>query len=102
VAPSDEALREWGFQDVNTALVSTIEAIENATAAPKKRAGIKEEISSLLKEAIAEGNQTLKQELRADMQSLREDVLAEAHTYIDIITQDLKVKIDGQFDNIDT
>jgi hypothetical protein len=46
-------------------------------------------------EAIAEWNQTLKQELRADMQSLREDVLAEAHTYTDIMTQDLRAKIDG-------
>jgi hypothetical protein len=35
------------------------------------------------------------------MQSLREDVLAEAHTYTDIITQDLRAKIDGQFDNRD-
>jgi hypothetical protein len=54
------AARKWGFQDVNTALASTVEAIENATAAPKRKAGTKEEISSLLKEAIAEGNQTLK------------------------------------------
>jgi broad specificity polyphosphatase/5'/3'-nucleotidase SurE len=59
-APSDNALREWGFQDVNTALTSTVEVIENATAAPKKRVGAKEEVSSLLKEAIAEGNQMLK------------------------------------------
>jgi DNA anti-recombination protein RmuC len=77
------------------------EAIENATAAPKRRAGTKEEISSLLKEAIAEGNQALKQELRADMQNLREDVRAEAHTYTDIMTQDLRAKIDGQFESID-
>jgi hypothetical protein len=35
------------------------------------------------------------------MQSLREDVLVEAHTYTDIMTQDLRAKIDGQFDNID-
>ena len=34
-APSDKALCEWGFQDVNTALVNTVKAIENATAAPK-------------------------------------------------------------------
>jgi hypothetical protein len=59
--PSNDILREWGFQDVNTALVSIVEAIKNATAAPKRRIGAKEEISSLLKEAIAEDNQTLKQ-----------------------------------------
>jgi hypothetical protein len=101
-APSDEALHEWGFHDVNTALASIVEAIENATAAPKRRAGTKEEISSLVKEAIAEGSQTLKQELRADMQSLHEEVLAETHTYTDIMTQDLRIKIDGQLDNMDT
>jgi hypothetical protein len=33
------------------------------------------------------------------MQSLREDIIAEAHTYKDIMTQDLRAKIDGQFDN---
>jgi ATP phosphoribosyltransferase len=85
-APSEDTLREWGFQDVNTTLASTAEAIENATAAPKQRTGTKEEIYSLLKEAIAEDNQMLKQEVRADMQSLREDVLVEAHTYTDIMT----------------
>jgi hypothetical protein len=58
--------------------MSTVEAIENATTAPKQRVGAKEEISSLLKEAIAEGNQMLKQELR-------EGVLAKAHTYTDIM-----------------
>jgi hypothetical protein len=56
----------WGFQDINTALAGTVEAIENVTVAPKQRAGTKEEISSLLKEAIAEGNQTLNQELHAE------------------------------------
>jgi hypothetical protein len=77
-APSEDTLHEWGFLDVKTALASTVEAIENVVAAPKRRTGTKEEISTLLKEAIAEGNQTLKQELRADMQSLHEDVIAGA------------------------
>jgi hypothetical protein len=62
-APSDEALREWGFHDVNMALVNTDEAIENATAVPKRRAGTNEEISSLVKEAIAVGSSMLKQEI---------------------------------------
>jgi hypothetical protein len=53
----------------------------------------------LLKEA--EGNQQLKQELQADMQTMREDILDESHTYTDIMTHDLRAKIDGHFDNID-
>jgi Glu-tRNA(Gln) amidotransferase subunit E-like FAD-binding protein len=101
-APSDVALREWGFHDVLTALANTVEAIENATAVPKRRVGSSEEISTLVKEAIAEGSQSLKQELRADMKCLREEVLAEVHTYTDIMTQDLRIKIDGQLDNMDT
>jgi hypothetical protein len=34
------------------------------------------------------------------MQTLRKDILAESHTYTDIMTQDLRSKIDGQFDTI--
>jgi hypothetical protein len=54
-----------------------------------------------VKEAITAGAHTLKLELKADMQNLREDILAESHTYTDIMTQDLRSKIDGQFDSID-
>jgi hypothetical protein len=98
--PSEETLKEFGFNDMNTALASTVEALENATPTPK-RAGTKEDITTMLKDAIAEGNQTLKRELKVDMKNLKEDILTEAHTYIDIMTQDLRSKIDGQFDSID-
>jgi hypothetical protein len=75
-----------GFCDVNTALASTVEALENATAAPKRNGMPKEEITALLKDAIAEGNQTLKREFTVDMLSMREDILVESHTYTDIMT----------------
>ena len=102
VAPSKELLRKWGFKDLNTALASTVEALENATTTtPKQRTTTKGEISTLIKEAIAAGVQTLKQEIRADMQTMKEDILAESHIYIDIVTQDLRSKIKGQFDTID-
>jgi hypothetical protein len=68
---------------------------------PKKNGMPKEEITSLVKDAIIERNQTLKKEFKADMQTLREDILVESHTYTDIMTQDLRSKIDGQFDNIE-
>jgi hypothetical protein len=78
-----------------------VEALENTTAIPKCNGVPKEEINALLKDAIVEGNQTLKRELTVDMQSMREDILAESHIYTDIMIQDLRSKIDGQFDNID-
>ena len=98
--PSEEMLHKWGFQDLNTALASMVEALENATAAtPKQRTSTKGEISTLVKDAIAVGAQTLKEELKANMQTMRDDILAESHT--DIVTQDLRSKIKGQFDTID-
>jgi hypothetical protein len=36
------------------------------------------------------------------MQTLKEDILAESHTYTDIMTNDMRAKIDGQFDNMDS
>jgi hypothetical protein len=90
-----------GFCDVNTALASIVEALENATSTPKRNRVPKDKINTLLKDAIAEGNQALKHELTVDMQSMREDILAKSHIYTDIMTQDLRSKIDGQFDNID-
>ena len=94
-APSEESLKELGFCDINTALASTIEALENVTAVSKNNSTHKDEISALLKDAIAEGNLTLKQELKIDTQTMREDILAKAHTYTDIMTHDLRSKIDG-------
>jgi hypothetical protein len=90
-----------GFQDVNAALANTVVVLENATMPPKRSEVAKDEITALMKEAISEGNQTLKRELRADMATLKDDILVESHLYIDIMTQDLRTKIDGQFDNID-
>jgi hypothetical protein len=76
-------LKELGFHDINTALASTVEALENATTAPEKNGVPKEEITALLKDAIVEGNQTLKCEFKVDMQNMREDILA--------LTQDIQV-----------
>jgi hypothetical protein len=99
--PPAATLQELGFQDLNTALANTVVAMENATTAPKRSSVPKEELTSLVKDAIAEGNQNLKREIKADMQTLREDILAKSHTYTDIMTQDMRAKIDGQLDNID-
>jgi hypothetical protein len=91
-----------GFHDLNDVLANTVVAMENATAAPKRSGMPKEELTSLVKDAIGEGNQNLKREIKADMQTLKDDILAESHTYTDIMTQDLRAKINGQFDNIDS
>jgi hypothetical protein len=89
VGPLEETLKVLGFQDVNVALANTVEALENATVAPKKSGVAKDKITALMKDAITESNKTLKRELRADMKTLKDDILAESHLYTDIMTQDL-------------
>jgi hypothetical protein len=101
-APSAATLQELGFQDLNAALANTIAAMENATLAPKRSGVPKEEITALVKDAIAEGNQNLKREIKANIQTLKEDILAESHTYTDIMTHDMRARIDGQFENMDS
>ena len=60
-APTEETLCKWVFHDLNTALASTVEAMENATTAPsKQKAATKGEISTLVKDAIAARAQILK------------------------------------------
>ena len=59
------------------------------------------EVAASVREAIVAGSQTLKLELKADMQSMCKEILAESHTYTDIMTQDLRGRIEGQFDTID-
>ena len=86
-APTKEMLRDWGFHDLNTALASTMEALENATdTTSKQRPTTKGEISTMVQDAIAARAQTLKQEIKVDMQTMKEDILAESHIYIDIMT----------------
>jgi hypothetical protein len=80
-APSAVTLQELGFQDLNAALANTVVDMENATATPKRSSVSKEELTALVKDAIAEGNQNLKKEIKADMQTLKEDILAESHAY---------------------
>ena len=69
-APSATTLQELRFQDVHAALANTVVAMENVTATPKQSGVPKEELTSLVKDAIAKGNQNLK----ADMQTLRKDI----------------------------
>ena len=95
--PSDKTLKEMGFQDINAALANTVVAIENAIAPPKRSKVAKDEITALMKEAISEANQILKRKLIADMVTSKDDILVESHLYIDIMTQDLRTKFDGQF-----
>ena len=86
--PSKELLAKFGFEDTNTCLINTIEAIQNQTNG--EASATKEDVFTMMKEAIEEGNKKLKLELHKDMKELKNDIVKEAHIYADEINEKLK------------
>lgn len=81
--PFKKLLIKFGFEDTNTCLVNTIEAIQNQ---------IQEDASTtngddftIMKEAIEEDNKKFKLEIKKDMKKLNDDILKEAYIYADEI-----------------
>ena len=74
-APSNEELVRLGFQDVNTALANTIEAIENATSKDYNKV----DLEKMIEKAIIQGTDDIRQE----MVTLKKDIVKEARKYAD-------------------
>ena len=86
--PSKELLAKFGFEDTNTCLVNTIEAIQNQTNGETN--ATKEDVLTVVKEAIEEGNRKLKLELHKDMKNLKNEIVKEAYNYADDLNDKLK------------
>ena len=86
--PPKELLIKFGFEDTNTCLVNTIEAIQNQTQ--EEASTSKGDVLIIMKEAIEEGNKKLKLEIQKDMKDLKDDIVREAHIYADEINDKLK------------
>ena len=86
--PPKELLVKFGFEDTNTCLVNTIEAIQNQNQG--ETSATKGDVFTIMKEAIEEGNKKLKIELHKDMMDLKDDIVKEAHCYVDEINDKLK------------
>jgi hypothetical protein len=86
--PSKELLAKFGFEDTNTCLVNTIEAIQNQTNG--ETSATKEDVLTVVKEAIEEGNKKLKLELHKDMKLLKCEIVREAYNYADDLNDKLK------------
>ena len=86
--PSKELIAKFGFEDTNTCLVNTIEALQNQTQG--EISATKGDTFTVMKEAIEEGNKKLKIELHKDMKELKNDIVKEAHIYADELNEKLK------------
>ena len=72
-APSNEELVTLGFQDVNTALANTVEAIENATS----KGYNKVDFEKMIEKVVIQGTNDIRQE----MIILKKDIVKEAQEY---------------------
>jgi hypothetical protein len=96
---SKELLREFGFSEVNTALENALTTISNtagvATAATSSAAtsGVSiEQVTTMITKA--------KGEMKEYSTQMKEEAIIETHTYTDIVTKDLKEKLDNRFDQL--
>lgn len=84
--PSEEQKKQFGFCDINSALVNTIEAIQNAPNNQKMKARAEgEDINELKLTLKSELKRELKEELTTDFKeelaNQREDIIITANTY---------------------
>ena len=84
--PTEEQRKQFGFCDINSALVNTIEAIQNAPNNQKMKARAEgEDINELKLTLKSELKRELKEELTTDFKeelaNQREDIIITANTY---------------------
>ena len=95
-APSEEVLKEFGFLDVNNAIVGAMVVIANQTTIQQPHSIFLEEVNVIVKENVAQ----IHTEMCQGMENLHTKITADAHTYTDIITQDLRQSLDACFATI--
>ena len=81
-------LVKFRIEDTNTCLVNTIEAIQYQNQCENN--ATKSKVFTIMNEAIEECNKKIKLELHEKMKVLKDDILKEAHIYLDNINKKLK------------
>ena len=74
-APTIEKLVRLGFQDVNTTLANTVEAIENATS----KGYNKVDFEKMVEKVVIQGTE----DIRKEMVTMKKDIVKEAREYAD-------------------
>ena len=97
--PSREDQEKFGFCDIATAIVSTMEATQNA---PKeKRNNITHgEIADLVEKAVSKGNEKLKQEMHEELGAFKEEIVKEANIHAKKLTNELQNSMQMQMEEV--
>ena len=89
-------MKEFGFLDVNNAIVGARTAIANQATPSQPSSMSFAIVSEMIK---ASGEQT-KMEIRKDLEIVQIEVTVDVHTYANIIVDDLKLTLDAKFQAI--
>ena len=92
-APHEDVLKEFDFLDVNNAIVEAMTAIANQ-ATPSQPSSMS---FTKAKKMIKASAEQTKMEIRKDLEVMQIEVTADAHTYANIIIDDLKLTLDAKF-----
>ena len=91
-----DVLKEFGFLYVNNAIVGAMTAIANQATSSQPS-----DMSFVIVTKIIKANaEQTKMEIRKDLEVMQTEVTANAHTYADIIVDDLKLTLDAKFQAI--
>jgi phosphoenolpyruvate carboxylase len=93
--PTEEQRKEFGFCDINSALVNTMEAIQNAPNKQKMKTKVEnEDINDLKLVLKTELKRELKEELTTDLKEAlanqREDIIIAANIYAQRLNSNLQ------------
>jgi hypothetical protein len=91
--PSEQTLKEFGFTDVNTAIVNAMAAISNQPTTSNSQGVTMEQVVTLLDERT----EVVKKELQHSLQNTKDDAVAEAHLYTDLVIEELRNQLDAKF-----
>ena len=92
--PSEASLKEFGFIEVNIAITNALNVISNGktTKAIPDPTIILSQFQSLISQAI--------DKMKGYTDQVKEDTIHETQTYTNIVTEDLKEKLDNRFDHL--
>ena len=94
--PHEDVLKEFGFLNVNNAIVEAMTTIANQ-ATSSQLSGMS---FAIVTEIIKASAEQTKMEIRKGLEVVQTEVTVDAHTYADIIVDDLKLTLDAKFQAI--
>ena len=92
-APHEDVLKEFGFLDVNNVIARAMTTIANQATSPQPSSVSFVTISKMIKANVEQ----TKMEIRKDLEVMSTEVIADTHTYANIIVDDLKLTFNAKF-----